>query len=56
MRDKYPTKLLTKQYQEKILLSKEIFEKILIENNLINHLNSLLKDLLNQAGRILHNR
>ena len=48
--DKYPTKLLTKQYQEKeFYLSKEIFEKILIENNLINHLNSLLKDLLNQA-------
>ena len=30
-------------------LSKETFEKILIENNLLNHLNSLLKDLLNQA-------
>jgi molecular chaperone DnaK (HSP70) len=44
------TKLLTKEYQEKeFYLSKEIFEKILIQNNLINHLNSLLKDLLNQA-------
>ena len=30
-------------------MSKEIFEKILIENNLINHLNALLKDLLNEA-------
>ena len=48
--DKYPTKLFTEQYQEKeFFLSKEIFEKILIENNLLNHLNSLLKDLLNQA-------
>ena len=37
-------------YQEKdFYLSKEIFERILIENNLLNHLNSLLKDLLNQA-------
>jgi len=48
--DKYPTKLFTEQYQEKeFFLSKEIFEKILIDNNLFNHLNSLLKDLLNQA-------
>ncbi len=48
--DKYPTKLLTEQYQEKeFYLSKEILEKILIKNNLLNHLNSLLKDLLNQA-------
>ena len=30
-------------------MSKEIFEKILIENNLLSHLNFLLKDLLNQA-------
>ena len=37
-------------YEEKeFLLSKEIFEKILIQNNLLNHLNSLLKDLLNEA-------
>jgi len=47
---KYPLKLFTEQNQEKeYYLSKEIFEKILIENNLLNHLNSLLKDLLNQA-------
>ena len=30
-------------------MSKEIFEKILIENNLLSHLNFLLKDLLNEA-------
>ena len=48
--NQYPTKFLTEQSQEKeFYLSKEIFEKILIENNLLNHLNSLLKDLLNQA-------
>ncbi len=48
--NKYPIKLCTEQNQEKeFYLSKEIFEKILIENNLLNHLNSLLKDLLNQA-------
>jgi len=48
--NKYATKLLTEQSQEKdFYLSKEIFEKILVENNLLNHLNSLLKDLLNQA-------
>ena len=48
--DKYPIKLITEQNQEKeFYLSKEIFEKILIENNLLNHLDSLLKDLLNQA-------
>jgi len=46
----YPIKLLTEQFHEKeFYLSKGIFEKILIENNLLNHLNSLLKDLLNQA-------
>jgi len=48
--DKYPLKLFTEQSEEKdFYLSKEIFENILIENNLLNHLNSLLKDLLNQA-------
>ncbi len=48
--DKYPTKFFVEGYQEKeFYLSKEIFEKILIENNLLNHLNSLLKDLLNGA-------
>ena len=35
--------------QKEYFLSKETFEKILIKNNLINHLNSLLKDLLNEA-------
>jgi len=48
--NKYPIKLLTKGHQEKeFYLSKEIFEEIIIENNLLNHLNSLLKDLLNEA-------
>ena len=48
--NKYPIKLLTEGNQEKeFYLSKEIFEKIIIENNLLNHLNSLLKDLLNEA-------
>jgi len=48
--NKYSTKLFIEKYQEKeFYLSKEIFEKIIIENNLLNHLNSLLKDLLNQA-------
>ena len=48
--DKYPTKFLTEGSQEEdFFLSKETFEKIIIENNLLNHLNSLLKDLLNEA-------
>ncbi len=48
--NKYPIKLLFDRDQEKeFYLSKEIFEKIIIDNNLLNHLNSLLKDLLNQA-------
>ena len=48
--NKYPTKFLTEGNKEKeFYLSKEIFEKIIIENNLINHLNSLLKELLNEA-------
>ena len=53
--EKYPTKLLTEGFQEKeFFLSKEIFEKIIIENNLLNHLNALLKDLLNEArGKFL---
>ncbi len=47
---KYPIKLLIEGNREKeFYLSKEIFEKILIENNLLNHLNSLLKELLNEA-------
>jgi len=42
--------LLIEGYLEKdFYLSKEIFEKIIVENNLLNHLNSLLKDLLNEA-------
>jgi len=48
--NKYPIKLFTEQNKEsEFYLSKEIFEKILINNNLLNHLDSLLKDLLNQA-------
>ena len=48
--NKYPTKFLIEGYLEKeFYLSKEILEKIIIENNLLNHLNSLLKDLLNEA-------
>ena len=48
--DKYPIKLLIEGYQEKeFFLSKQIVEKIIIDNNLINHLNSLLKELLNEA-------
>jgi len=48
--NKYKIRLLTKQNQEKdFYLSKELLEKILSDNNLIKHLNSLLKDLLNQA-------
>jgi len=48
--NKYPIKLFTEQNQESdFYLSKEIFEKILIENKFLLLLNSLLKDLLNQA-------
>jgi len=47
---KYPIKFLIEGNKEKeYYISKEIFEKIVTENNLLNHLNSLLKDLLNQA-------
>ncbi len=43
--NKYPIKLFTEQNEEReYYLSKETFEKILIENNLLNHLNSLLKE------------
>ena len=46
----YHIKFFTQRDEEKeFLLSKKLFEKILIENNLIDHLNSLLKDLLNEA-------
>ncbi len=48
--NKYPIKFLIEKNQEKeVYLSKEILEEIIIENNLLNHLNSLLKDLLNEA-------
>ena len=48
--NKYPIKLLVEEFKEKeYYLSKEIFEKIIIENNLLNHLNSLLKELFNEA-------
>jgi len=48
--NEYPIKLITEKNKEsEFYLSKEILEKILIKNNLLNHLNSLLKDLLNQA-------
>jgi len=48
--DKYSIKFLIEGFKEKeFQLSKEIFEKIIIENNLLNHLNSLLKELLNEA-------
>ncbi len=48
--NKYSTKFLIEEKKEKeFYLSREIFEKIIIENNLLNHLNSLLKDLLNEA-------
>ena len=48
--NKFQTKFFIEGYHEKdFYLSKEIFEKIIIENNLLNHLNALLKDLLNEA-------
>ncbi len=48
--NKFRIKLLIEGFHEKdFYLSKEIFEKIIVENNLLNHLNSLLKDLLNEA-------
>ena len=47
---RYLIKLFVNRNEVKeFFLSKEIFEEILIKNNLINHLNSLLKDLLNEA-------
>ena len=35
--------------QKEYFISKEILQKILIDNNLLNHLDFLLKDLLNEA-------
>ncbi len=47
---KYPVKfVIDTDKEEEFFISKEIFEKIIIENNLLNHLDSLLKDLLNEA-------
>ena len=48
--NKYPTNFLIEGNKEKTFyLSKEIFEEIMIKNNLLNHLDSLLKGLLNEA-------
>ena len=47
---RYLISLFTAENEKKeFLLSKEIFEEILISNNFISHLDSLLKDLLNEA-------
>ncbi len=47
---RYLFSLFTAENQEKeFFMSKEIFEKILTENNLLSHLDYLLKDLLNEA-------
>jgi len=48
--NKYLVSFFTAENEEKeFFMSKELFEKVLIENNLLSHLNSLLKDLLNEA-------
>jgi len=48
--NKLATKFLVEEFKEKdFYISKEIFEKIIIEKNLLNHLDSLLKELLNEA-------
>ena len=42
--------LFTNENDEKdFLINRELLEKILLKNNFLNHLNSLLKDLLNEA-------
>jgi len=47
---KFSTKLLIDGQQERdFYISKKLFEDIIIQNNLINHLNSLIKNLLNEA-------
>ncbi len=47
---RYVISLFTSENKEKeFFISKELFEKILMENNLLSHLNSLLRDLLNEA-------
>ena len=46
----YSISLFINRNEEKeFFINKELFEKILIKNNFLNHLNSLLKDLLNEA-------
>ena len=47
--NKYPIKLIIEEYKEKDFYLSKKYLRIIIENNLINHLNSLLKDLLNEA-------
>ena len=46
---KYPISLFLNTNEKEFLITKELFEEILIKNNFLNHLNSLLKDLLNEA-------
>ena len=47
---RYLISLFTSENDEKeFFMSKAIFEQILMENNLLSHLNSLLKELLNEA-------
>ena len=47
---RYLTKFfISENVKKEFFLSKETFEEILLKNNLINHLNALLKDLLNEA-------
>ena len=43
------TLFLKEDVKKEFFISKELFEKILIKNNFLSHLNSLLKDLLNEA-------
>ena len=48
--DKYLVEFLIEGDKERnFYLSKEILEEIIIKNNLLKHLNSLLKELLNEA-------
>ena len=47
---KYKVSFFCDEYQKKdFLISREVLDGILIKNNLLNHLNSLLKSLLNEA-------
>ncbi len=45
----YIVRFFLNEQQKKFTISKKVFEEILISNNLIKLLNSLLKDLLNEA-------